>query len=75
MRGGWDLDALVKFFRRRRRGRRRRPRLKGSDLGPTYYHHSRHNHFKSPGGLFKKKSRRINNVREMVSDNIVYFYT
>ena len=26
VRGGWDLDALGKFFRRRRR--RRRPRLK-----------------------------------------------
>ena len=24
MRGGWDLDALGKFFRRRRRRRRRR---------------------------------------------------
>ena len=27
VRGGWDLDALGKFFRRRRRRRRRRPRL------------------------------------------------
>ena len=26
VRGGWDLDALGKFFRRRRRRRRRRPR-------------------------------------------------
>ena len=25
VRGGWDLDALGKFFRRRRRRRRRRP--------------------------------------------------
>ena len=25
MRGGWDLDALGKFFRRRRRRRRPRP--------------------------------------------------
>ena len=30
MRGGWDLDALEKFFRRRRR--RRRPRLRVSLL-------------------------------------------
>ena len=28
VRGGWDLDALGKFFRRRRRRRRRRPRLR-----------------------------------------------
>ena len=27
VRGGWDLDALGKFFRRRRRRRRRRPLL------------------------------------------------
>ena len=27
VRGGWDLDALGKFFRRLRRRRRRRPRL------------------------------------------------
>ena len=33
MRGGWDLDALGKFFRRRRRRRRRRPLLFRQILG------------------------------------------
>ena len=39
VRGGWDLDALEKFFRRRRR-RRHRPRLRvppSANLVPTKY--------------------------------------
>ena len=34
MRGGWDLDALGNFFRRRCRRRRRRPRLRAGGLNP-----------------------------------------
>ena len=33
VRGGWDLDALGKFFRRRRRRRRPRPLLFRQILG------------------------------------------
>ena len=36
VRGGWDLDALGKFFRRRRRRRRRRPRLR-LPVGPIHF--------------------------------------
>ena len=33
VRGGWDLDALEKFFHRRRRRRRPRPTMAGSKYG------------------------------------------
>ena len=41
VRGGWDLDALGKFFRRLcRRCRRRRPRLRAGGSNPLEKHTS-----------------------------------